>query len=812
MTQSETRPKILYIDDAPASRRLVQRLLFAHYEFFEAPDGLTGIDKAVEVQPDLILVDLNLPQFTGYEVAARVKSLLPGVPVVALTADMAEHVREHALASGCDGYIAKPIDADTFVDQLAHFLGGQRETLEDDSFRSAYQQTLVARMEEKVRELTRALKSNAELNEQRDQLFKEVQRRARLLEAGARVSQTITSILNLDTLLETTVQVIGEEFGFYYVGIFLADETGEWLVLRAGSGEIGVQRVAEGYRLKVGSLSMVGAATGRREAILAQDTQAEALPLLNSRLPLTQSEMALPLVVGDDIIGALTVQSAEENAFAQDDVRALQSVADQLATAISNARLYNENEKLLAQAERRARLLEATAQVGRGVTSILNTDALLKKTVDILCNVYGFYYAGIFLVDAAGDWAVLRAGHGETGAAMVAEGFKLKVGGLSMVGMSIAQRKPLIAPDVDEEPIHLKHPDLPLTRSEMALPLIVGDKVIGAVSVQSREETVFTAEDMTTLQTMADQLAIAIDNARLLHDLESTHAELVRTKTFEAIATATGEAIHWVGNKAAPIPGSIYRVREDLTRYLLMAHALLDEAPAELREHKFAQLLALAAEALTESDNHYNLDLSGIREELARQPLKRLQRMLSVESIFEDLDIVEKSARSILNIKEDLIGPARQKRLEPVFLPDLLRETVRSMGVPQDVVRFLLVEDVKPVMADPDQLAHVFINLIKNAMEAMYKMEDKKLFVWVRTADDPRFVVTDITDNGEGIPPDVIDKIWVAFYTSKGDRGGTGLGLPACVKIINQLGGKILVESVIGEGTTFSVYLPVVKE
>ncbi|HOT90884.1 MAG TPA: GAF domain-containing protein [Anaerolineae bacterium] len=809
MAQSENKPKILYIDDAPASRRLVQRLLFAHYEFFEAPDGLSGIDKAVEVQPDLILVDLNLPQFTGYEVATRLKSLFPHVPVVALTADMTEHVREHALASGCDGYIAKPIDADTFVEQIAHFLGGRREILEDDSFRDAYQQTLVVRMEEKVRELTQALKSNAELNTQRDQLLKEVQRRARLLEAGARVSQTITSILHLDTLLQTTVQVIGEEFGFHYVGIFLVDETGEWLVLRAESGPSGTQMAAEGYRLKVGSLTMVGAATGRRQPFLAQDMEAETLPLLDTRLPLTRSAMALPLIMGDNLVGALTVQSIVENAFDQDAVRALQAVADQLATAIGNARLYDENQKLLAQAERRARLLEATAQVGRVITSILNTDALLKKTVDILCNVYGFSYAGIFLVDATGDWAVLRAGHGEAGAEPITEGHKLKVGGLSMVGMSIAERKPLIASDIGEEPLQLESPHLSLTRSEMALPLIVGDKVIGAVSVQSREEAVFTAEDMTTLQAMADQLAIAIDNARLLHDLETTHAELVRTKTFEAIATATGEAIHWVGNKAAPIPGSVARVREDVTRYLLMANALLDEAPAGLREHKFAQMLTLAVESLT--GLAAGLDLSEIREELAQQPLKRLQRMLSVASIFEDLTIIEQSARAILNIKEDLIGPARQKRLEPVFLPDLLRETVRSMGIPQEVVRFLLVEDVKPVLADPDQLAHVFINLIKNAMEAMYKVEDKKLFIWVRTADDPRFVVTDVTDNGEGIPPEMIDKIWVAFYTTKGDRGGTGLGLPACAKIVNQLGGKILVESVIGEGTTFSVYLPVMQ-
>lgn len=809
MDQSETKPKILYIDDAPSSRRLVERLLSARYAFFEAPDGLTGIDQAVAIQPNLILVDLNLPQFTGYEVAARVKGLLPNVPVVALTADMAEHVREHALASGCDGYIAKPINADTFEEQIAHFLGGRREMLEDESFRSAYQQTLVARMEEKVRELTRALKSNAELNEQRDQLLQETQRRARLLEAGATVSQAITSILNLDTLLQTTVQMIGEQFGFHYVGIFLLDESGEWLTMRAASGDAGAQMLTEGHRLKVGSLSLPGVAVSRRQVMLAQATEDEPSQAIRTWLPLTRAEMALPLSVGENIIGALAVQSTEENPFDQDAVRALQALADQLATAISNARLYAENEKLLAQAERRARLLEATAQVGRGVTSILDADALLKETVDILCDAYGFYYAGIFLVDASGDWAVLRAGRGEAGAEMVAEGYKLKVGGLSMVGMAIAERRALFALDVEEEPLHFKNPRLPLTLSEMALPLIVGDKVIGAATVQSEKEAAFTREDMTTLQTMADQLAIAIDNARLLKDLEATHGELVRTKTFEAIATATGEAIHWVGNKAAPIPGSITRVREDLVRYLLMARALIEEAPTELREHKFAQMILAAEAALADQDG--NLNLAELREELAHQPLRRLQRTLNLESVFEDLDIVEKSARAILNIKEDLIGPARQKHLEPVRLPDLLQETVRSMAIPKEAVRFLLVEDVQPVLADPEQLAHVFINLIKNAMEAMYQVQDKRLFIWVRTADDPRFVVTDVTDNGSGIPPEIIDKIWVTFYTTKGDRGGTGLGLSACVKIINQLGGKITAESVVGEGTTFSVYLPIMK-
>ncbi|HNT73896.1 MAG TPA: GAF domain-containing protein [Anaerolineae bacterium] len=824
MEQVKTKPKVLSIDDTPSSRRLVQRLLSAHYEVFEASDGLTGIDEALQVEPALILVDLNLPQFTGYEVATRLKALMPDVPIVALSADMSDHVHERVLASGCDGYIPKPIDPDTFEEQVANFLGGQREELLDDSYRDAYQQTLVARLEQKVRELTEALKSNADLNEQHAQLLKETQRRAILLAAGAKVAQSITSILDLDELLQATVKIIGEEFGFYYVGVFLVEPGTDWLVLRAGLGEAGAAMVAADHRLKIGGLSMVGAATSRRKAISARDVGVAPVHFKNPHLPLTRSEMALPLILGNEIIGALTVQSVEENAFSQDDVKALQTMADQLAVAIRNATTYLENTRLLANAERRTRLLEAAAEVGRRVTSILDTDTLLKETVDILCDAYGFYYAGVFLVDPTLErkgpdgeleqWAVLRAGRGDAGRLMIAAGHKLKVGGLSMIGTAIASRKALIALDVGEEPVHFKNPHLPLTRSEMALPLGVGDRVIGAVTVQSAAEAAFTPEDITILQSMVDQLAIAIANARLLKDLESAHSELVRTKTFEAIATATGEAIHWVGNKAAPIPASAGRVAEDVTRYFLMMDGVLKLAPPELQEHKFSQMLRAAVEYIEEyaSETNFALDVVELRAQLEQRSLRQLSRALSAESIFEDLEIARQSSRSILNIKEDLIGPAREKHLEAVNLEQFLRTIVKSMGIPEGVARYLFSENMAQAKADIRQLENVFNNLLKNAMEAMDKVEDKKLFIWGRRADDPRFVVVDITDNGEGIPSEIIDKIWVPFYTTKGNRGGTGLGLPACNKIITQLGGKLTLDSMVGEGTTFSVYLPIYKE
>ena len=250
---------------------------------------------------------------------------------------------------------------------------------------------------------------------------------------------------------------------------------------------------------------------------------------------------------------------------------------------------------------------------------------------------------------------------------------------------------------------------------------------------------------------------------------------------------------------------STARIAEDIVRYLCMVNALLAESPPDLCNHAFARLLAQTAEEM----EGLGFRLDEVQAELEAQSLERLRRVLSFESIHEDLQIIESSARAILNIKEDLIGPARQRTDEVVHLPGLLEEAIASMGIPEEIVRTLFAPDLLPVQADPSQLSRVFINLVKNALEAMEGMEDKKLFVWARRADQPGYVVVDVIDSGVGISPEDVDKIWMAFYTTKGDRGGTGLGLPACAQIVGQLNGKITLDSEVGLGTTFSVFLPV---
>jgi len=581
------------------------------------------------------------------------------------------------------------------------------------------------------------------------------QRRAMLLQAGARVSRNITMILDPDELFRQTVDIICDEFGFYYAGVFLVDETGEWAKLRSGRGEAGAIMVSMDHKLKVDGHSMIGAATGRRTALIALDVGEEPVHFKNPYLPDTRSEMALPLVVGPELIGALTVQSVEEAAFSEEDITALQAMADQLAIAIHNARMHQDNRRLLKRAERRARLLEAAAEVGRGVTSILDMDELLNKMVDIICDTYGFYYAGVFLIDEGGEWAQLRAGYGEAGKAMLEAAHHLHVGGHSMIGMATANRKARIALDVGDEPVHFKNPYLPHTRSEMALPLIVKDQVIGAVTVQSVEEAAFSDDDITSLQAMADQVAVALRNAQLLCDLEAAHAELLRVKTFEAVANATLQAIHWVGNKAFPISTSIAGMQDDLAQF---AAAGVD-----------AKLVA---------------------------------------SMQEDLEMVADSARLIVEVREHLIGPAREQLPQPVLLDDIVRDAALELVIPADMLTYEIAPTLPYAIGEITQLSRAFVYVLRNALEAVAGVATPRIGIAIAPTEEGNFVAVRISDNGPGIPEADLDKIWAAFYTSKGLKHA-GLGLSATLQIVNQMEGRISAANQPAGGVCIELLVPV---
>ena len=219
-------------------------------------------------------------------------------------------------------------------------------------------------------------KANAELQISRDELnqqTKELERRARYLEATASVARDVASELDPETLLRRVTMLVSNQFNFYHTGIFLMDPSGGFVTLRAASSPGGQQMLARGHRLRVGQEGIVGYVASEGRSRIASDTGSDAVYFNNPDLPETRSEAALPLRVRGRIVGVLDVQSTEAEAFITDDVVVLQTMADQIASALQNAQLFQQIEESL-EAQRRAygemnreawnRLIKEQTQIG----------------------------------------------------------------------------------------------------------------------------------------------------------------------------------------------------------------------------------------------------------------------------------------------------------------------------------------------------------------------------------------------------------------------------------------------------------------
>ncbi|MBN1979292.1 MAG: GAF domain-containing protein [Anaerolineae bacterium] len=221
---------------------------------------------------------------------------------------------------------------------------------------------------------------------------------------------------------------------------------------------------------------------------------------------------------------------------------ALRSINNALELARHNEHsLVETNRQLSARSrdlERRSVQLQAAAEVSRTAISVREPDALLSQATHLISEQFGFYHTGIFLLDEAGEYAVLRAANSEGGQQMLEKGHRLKVGEQGVVGYVTGAGEPHIVLDVGTDAVHFSNPLLPETRSEMALPLKLGVQIIGALDVQSKKASAFDEGDATVLQTMADQLAIAIENARLLQETQQTVHEL-STAAAEMLAVTT---------------------------------------------------------------------------------------------------------------------------------------------------------------------------------------------------------------------------------------------------------------------------------
>ena len=353
-------------------------------------------------------------------------------------------------------------------------------------------------------------------------LFEATQTSLQRTDALLQVSRSVIALEDLTNLLQSVADTIAASLPADQISISTFDQTVETISLHYTTG-LGAEETGTPPAYQVLLDGPVGEAIRARRPILLNKQAASTGPRKGKTRSTATPDgalMAVPLLSRGEVLGVLSARNRPEGAeFGEQDLDLMSAMANQIATAVENTRLFSRQQQ-------RARELQTAADVSRTASSTLDLNELLNRTVELIREQFDLYYAGVFLLNESGSWADLRAGSGEAGRRQLARGHRLAIGGDSMIGRTIAGGKPSIALDVGEVESRFKNPDLPDTQSEMALPLISRGQTIGAMTIQSVRRAAFTDENVTTLQTMADQLANAIQNASLFAQAQSQNQEL----------------------------------------------------------------------------------------------------------------------------------------------------------------------------------------------------------------------------------------------------------------------------------------------
>lgn len=416
-----------------------------------------------------------------------------------------------------------------------------------------------------------------------------------------------------------------------------------------------------------------------------------------------------------------------------------------------------ESQRLQANAfevlTRRTNQLQTASEISRAASSILDLNELLPQAVELIRNHFDYYYVGLFLVDKDFKILHLRAGTGETGKQLLAQNFSLEVGGASMVGWCAAHNQTRIALDVGDDAVRFKNPLLPLTRSEIALPLRARGHVIGVMTFQSEKEGAFTDSDITALQTMCDQIANAITNASLFDDRINLIKEL-EAKNIE-------------------LERFTYTVSHDLKSPLVTMRGYLGYLSDSARKGNF-------------------------------------------ERFDKDLDRVVNATNTMQNLLNDLLLLSRVGRAEETRKNVSVKNAIEEvLEITHDVyankkVNIIIQDNLPTVIVNPTRLREVIQNLLVNAMKFSAHLPNPEIEIGTDGFDPAsNYPILFIRDNGVGIDPQYHKQIFGLFNRLDNSIEGTGVGLTLVKRIVEMYGGNIWVKSEGKDtGTTFYFTLP----
>ncbi len=598
-------------------------------------------------------------------------------------------------------------------------------------------------------------------------LLEETQRNAREMALLNRVVGAVAGTLHLSEALQVIVREIVEYFPVEHGGLALLDESGEYLTVVAEHGKRTVSSVI-GVRFRMSDNLSTQEVFQTRQPVFIEDVQSD--PRVDAALREQFKSRGIvklaifPILAGNDVIGTLGLDILDPQAnLSPSDLALIQNILVQASAAIQEARLFEQVQASRQALQRQNEYLAAAAEIGRLVTSALDLPTIFRRAVNLVRERFGYYHAAIFTIEETGFNAILQEATGEAGAEMKRRGHSLPVGSKSIVGTVTATGEPLVVNDVSQNPIHRFNPLLPETRAEAAIPLRIGQRVIGALDVQSTQVNAFSENDIAVLQILADQIAVAIDNAR--------------------------------------------------------SYQVVQEAMREMREadRMKSQFLANMSHELRTPLNSI-IGFSRVILKGIDGPITELQR--------QDLTAIYNSGQHLLGLINDILDLSKIEagKMELAFEEVNLAEIIRSVmstasGLVKDkpiTLKRSIPDDLPTVRADATRIRQVLLNLLSNAAKFTEQGEIRvEASVQVGPNGQPEVLVK-VTDTGPGISEEDQKKLFQPFsqvdasLTRK--TGGTGLGLAISAQLIQLHGGTIGVQSKLGEGSTFYFTVPVYQK
>jgi signal transduction histidine kinase len=416
--------------------------------------------------------------------------------------------------------------------------------------------------------------------------------------------------------------------------------------------------------------------------------------------------------------------------------------------------------------------MEVAADVARAATSILDLNELLQTTAELIRERFDLYYVGIFLVDKDNRWAILQASAGEAGQVMLRRGYRLKVGGDSMVGWCVAHGEARIVLDVGEA---AKSFDIALTadvHSEMSIPLISRGKVIGAIATQSPRIAAFSDQDVAIMHIIADQLANAIENARLYEQVRQELTERKRAVEELQIAKDAAETAN----------------RAKSTFLAIMSHELRTPLTAIMG---FSELLQLQV------------------------------KFLGYVDLVPDLEKIHTAGQHLLTLITDILDLSKieankmEVQVETFDIRALIHDVITTVQPliekNANILQVYCPSDLRAMHSDQTKVRQALYNLLSNAAK-FTERGTVTLTVWKEETNGAAWIAFQVVDTGVGMTAEQMQQLFKEFTqvdtSTTRKYGGTGLGLALSQRFCQMMGGDISVESEIGRGSTFTIRLP----